>query len=131
MTTLRVAIGVVQVNGRILICRRPITTRLGGYWEFPGGKCEPDESPVDCLRRELQEEVGLIVEPTQALAVIDYHYPNGPIRLYPFLCRVLSGKATALAADELRWVTAKELFDYRFPPANDQLLQLLASQAQS
>lgn len=130
MTALRVAIGIVQDKGRILICRRPTNTPLGGYWEFPGGKCEPDESPADCLRRELMEEVGLSIQPTQALPMIEHRYSDGPIHIYPFLCQILAGQAVPLAADELRWVTPKELHCYRFPPANDPLLHHLARQAQ-
>ena len=122
MTFTDVAIGIVEREGRVLICRRRKDARFGGFWEFPGGKCEASETPSDCLRRELSEEVGLVVEPTHAFTVIEHQYPKGPVRLHPFLCRVVSGAAAPLAADELRWVAPDALSAHRFPPANDPLL---------
>ena len=122
MTITDVAIGVIERDGRVLICRRRKDARFGGFWEFPGGKCEPGETPSDCLRRELSEEVGLVVDPTHAFTMIEHHYAKGPVRLHPFLCRVLSGAAAPLAADELRWVEPDALATHEFPPANDPLL---------
>jgi mutator protein MutT len=128
MTFTDVAIGIVEVGGRVLICRRKKETRFGGYWEFPGGKCESLEEPPECLRRELSEELGLVVEPLHAFPVIEHAYTKGPVRLHPFLCRVISGSPTALASDELRWVEPDRLFEYQFPPANDPLLARIIEQ---
>jgi 8-oxo-dGTP diphosphatase len=122
MTIADVAIGIVERDGKVLICRRKKDARFGGFWEFPGGKCEPDETPSDCLRRELLEEVGLMVEPIHAFTVIEHDYPKAAIRLHPFLCRVGSGVAAPLVADELRWVELDALSAHQFPPANDPLL---------
>jgi 8-oxo-dGTP diphosphatase len=122
MTTADVAIGIVEREGKVLICLRRKDARFGGFWEFPGGKCEPGEMPSNCLRRELSEEVGLVIEPTHAFTMVEHHYPNGPVRLHPFLCRIISGAAAPLAADGLRWVDPDALAAYDFPPANDPLL---------
>ena len=122
MTFTDVAIGIVERGGHVLICRRKQDTRFGGYWEFPGGKCEPAEAPEACLRRELSEEVGLLVEPVHAFPIIEHAYSKGPVRLHPFLCRVISGSPQPLSADELRWVAPHSLFEFEFPPANDPLL---------
>jgi mutator protein MutT len=58
----RVAVGVIQRNGKVLICQRKKNSRYGLKWEFPGGKLEPGESILDCLRRELREELSIEVE---------------------------------------------------------------------
>jgi hypothetical protein len=63
--------------------------------------------------------------PARALPVIEHDYEDGPIRLYPFVCRVLGGEARAMAADELRWVSAAELSRYQFPAANERLIRTL------
>jgi mutator protein MutT len=130
MTPFDVAIGVVLSEGRIAICQRKQDTHLGGYWEFPGGKFEPGETPAQCLRREVQEELGVTVDPVRPFAPIEFAYPDRAIRLHPFLCRILADHPAPHASADLRWVRPAELLDYPFPPANarliEQLLQMLA-----
>jgi len=125
MKLTHVAIGIVVRNGQVLICRRRATDPLAGYWEFPGGKVEPGESPADCLRRELREELGIEVKIRFALDPFEYTYPHIKVFLHPFLCDRADGEATPLAADELRWIQPTELANYDFPPANDDLLEQL------
>ena len=130
MRTVVVAIGIVLREGRVLICRRRKDGHLAGYWEFPGGKCEPGEAPLDALHRELREEVGIGVEPTHAFEPMEHHYPEVRVRLRAFVCRHRTGEAQPHAADELLWVTPAELAGYRFPEANGPLLEQLAAQLQ-
>ncbi len=119
------AIGVVfdRRGEKVLICRRKHDTVLGGYWEFPGGKCEAGETAEACVRREVREEVGLEVETLAGLAAIEHDYPYGRVRLHPFVCLHVSGEAQCLAVAEARWVLATELGGYEFPAANEGLLQ--------
>jgi mutator protein MutT len=122
-----VAIALIVRDGHVLICRRRAGSPLEGYWEFPGGKCHPDESPERCVTREVREEVGLSVTIERALAVIEHDYPHGRVRLHPFVCRVESGQPRRIACDEFRWSSAADLATHRFPPANDRLLAEAAS----
>jgi mutator protein MutT len=122
---LDVAIGILWREGKILICRRREQDPLGGYWEFPGGKCEPAESPEACVVRELLEELGVVVRAVESLARIEHEYPHARVRLHPFLCRLETGEPAALAAIECRWISPAALADYRFPAANDSLLESL------
>jgi mutator protein MutT len=117
-----VAIGLVMKAGQLLVCRRKKDGELAGYWEFPGGKCEPGESPEQCLVRELQEEVGVAVVPVHAFRPIVFTYPHATVRLHPFLCHWKSGQAEPLASDEIRWVAPDELTRYQLPKANDSLV---------
>jgi 8-oxo-dGTP diphosphatase len=88
----------------VLAVRRPVGKALGGCWEFPGGKVEPGETPEPCLRREIQEELGIALPPDlTALRPVSYRYPFGPIRLLPFLARV-----AARPTIELREHTASQ-----------------------
>ena len=93
-------------NGRLLACRRPPGKHLGGLWEFPGGKVEPDESPEAALIRELAEELGIETEITGALSPVEWDYGRGPIRLIPFFCRIVSGTPHPHEHDALEWVDA-------------------------
>ena len=125
--TVRVGLGIVVRDGLILICKRHKRDSFGGFWEFPGGKCEVGETPDACVRRELLEEVALHVTPTTALEPISHTYSTVRVTLYPYLCRYESGQAVALSASELQWVEPARLRDFRFPPANAGLLEMLAS----
>lgn len=116
------AIAIVQREGRILICQRRHDAPLGGYWEFPGGKREPGESLEQCAARELFEEVAIRARMIRPLSVIEHDYPAARVRLHPFLCEHESGEAQLLACQDARWIVPEELRDYRFPPANETLI---------
>ena len=94
---------VLDGAGRLLACRRPEGKHLGGKWEFPGGKVEPGENPAAALVRELEEELGIVVETGDALATVVWDYGRGPIRLHPFLCRIVSGVPHPHEHSEIRW----------------------------
>jgi mutator protein MutT len=120
-----VAIGIVVRDGHILICQRRNKGHLGGLWEFPGGKKEPGETPDSCLFRELREELGIVVRVIEPFAPIDWQYPSVHVRLLPYLCDLVSGEPAPLACQQLAWVEPKALPEYRFPPANDDLIAKL------
>jgi 8-oxo-dGTP diphosphatase len=124
-----VAIGILvepdSHGWRLLITRRPDTAILGGYWEFPGGKLETGETPGECLSREFAEEVGLTIEVGRPLPVIEHRYDHGHIRLHPFFCRRIDGELRNLHVAEHRWIRPGELKDYKFPPANEELMDAI------
>ena len=91
-------------DGRLLACRRPPGKHLGGLWEFPGGKVEPGESPRAALVRELREELAIETVVTGELAPVDWDYGGGPIRLIPFLCRVVTGEPHPHEHDAHEWI---------------------------
>ena len=112
--------------GKVLIALRPEGTHLAGYWEFPGGKVEADETAAECAIREALEETGLTVEAVGALPGAMYEYPGRVVRLHPVLCRVSPGRTMP---EGLHWADAAQLRETRFPPANapivDALIDLL------
>ena len=123
----RVGLAIIVSKGRILIAKRKKSDSLGGFWEFPGGKCEATETLEECVKREVAEELAIEVTPVRALDVIEYRYPTAVVMLYPFVCRHDSGEAVALAASEVRWVAPGELGAFKFPPANVGLLAMLSA----
>ena len=120
----RVGIGVIARDGRYLIRRRPEGSSMAGYWEFPGGKCEPSESPEAATARECLEEIGAEVCLGRMIRRVVHRYPHGLVEL--------SYYEGTLAADEpaadsgFLWVEGPRLADYRFPEANEALIADLA-----
>lgn len=129
---INVAVGVLlkrhEDGWRVLIAKRPATGVLSGYWELPGGKIAPGESPADCLVREFDEELAITVRIGKALTVIEHEYPHGRVRLHAFFCEHQAGEAKDMEVAEHRWVRPNELANYRFPPANEPLTrQIIAA----
>jgi mutator protein MutT len=125
MKVIDVAIAIVSCEDRILICRRRQDGHLGGFWEFPGGKVEPGETPQQCAQREIREEVDLEIDVLSAMPVIEHEYPERNVRLHPFLCAYKSGHAKPLGCDEALWVAPANLMSYQFPQANNELIRQL------
>ena len=126
-STIQVAVALVQQEEQYLIARRLESSPLGGYWEFPGGKCRSGEGYDDCVRRELKEELGVDVEVLGLFRTIEHIYPDRTVQLYFYRCRIISGEPQALSSQEIRWVKREELGLYRFPPANERVVQELMS----
>ena len=126
---IQVAAAIIQQDGHYLIAKRKAGTHLGGFWEFPGGKQEPGESLEACLRRELQEELGIEITVTEPFRVIRHEYPDKTVELHFFRCSVASGEIRPLGCDEVRWVAPEELASVTFPPADQSVIQALARES--
>src|SRR6266542_4663623 len=122
-----VAAGLVFRAGQLLITRRRPQDHLGGLWEFPGGKREPDETFADCLRRELNEELGIEVEIRELVETITHDYPEKSVCLKFYRCLWRKHEPRALGCHGFAWVTVCRLAEYAFPPADEQLLQKLVA----
>ncbi|MEM6259352.1 MAG: (deoxy)nucleoside triphosphate pyrophosphohydrolase [Planctomycetota bacterium] len=111
---------------RVLITKRKAARILGGLWELPGGKVEPNESARQAVIRELREEVAIEVEPIAQLEQVEHRYDHAHVRLIPFICKRVAGTPQALEVDELRWVSPQNLANYSFPEASLPVIQSLA-----
>lgn len=120
-----VSAGVVFRQGLLLITQRRPQDHLGGLWEFPGGKRQPDESDEACLRRELLEELGIEVEVNELLDTITHSYPEKSVRLKFFRCLWRRHEPRKLGCHDFAWISCKQLGDYAFPAADAQLLAKL------
>ncbi|WAL58314.1 A/G-specific adenine glycosylase [Thermocoleostomius sinensis] len=112
-------------QGQILIDRRRPDGLLGGLWEFPGGKIEPNETVEACIRREIQEELGIEVEVGDRLITIDHTYSHFHVTLNVHHCRHVQGEPQPIECAEVRWVTVDELDQFPFPKANVQIITAL------
>ncbi len=125
MNVIEVAAGLIERGGRYLIARRKPGVHLAGYWEFPGGKREVDESLEECLRRELFEELSIRVDVPVPYRVVRHDYTDKTVELHFFRCRIEEGHETPLDSVEIRWVLPEELSQYRFPPADRVIIEAL------
>lgn len=116
-------------QGQILIDKRPQKGLLGGLWEFPGGKVEPQETIPDCIRREIQEELGIQVEVGDHLITLDHAYTHFKVTLAVHHCRHLGGVPQPIECDQICWVTLAEIEQYPFPKANVDIIAALQQQA--
>jgi len=117
------AIAIVVRDGKILICQRKENDSFGGYWEFPGGKREKGETLEQALAREMQEELAIRVQPLHAFAPVVHDYKTAVVTLYPFLCHLESGEPQLIECQAAHWIAPPELRNYRFPPANEGLIE--------
>ncbi len=126
-TVLVVAVALIDVDGRVLIAKRPEGKTLAGLWEFPGGKVEPGERPEAALIRELREELGIEVsESCLAPFVFASHaYDSFHLLMPLYLCRRWDGVVAAREHAALAWVRPDRLSDYPMPPADEPLVAWL------
>lgn len=121
---IEIAIAVVSRDGQYLIGLREQGVALAGYWEFPGGKVQAGETPEEAATRECLEETGLEVRVTGSYPSTSYKYAHRSVHLSFFACAAC-GQRRPLP-ERFRWEPASELSNYRFPPANAALLELLS-----
>ena len=114
----------VDGAGRILIAQRPPGKHLAGMWEFPGGKLEPGETPLEALVRELDEELGIAVDPLsfEALVRIPWTYGERDMLLEAIVVRAWSGDAQALDAAAIEWLAPHDVDATRLAPADRPIL---------
>jgi len=112
-------------QGQVLIDRRRQEGLLGGLWEFPGGKVEPGETLESCIRREIQEELGIDIAVGDRLITVDHTYTHFRVTLNVHHCQHLSGKPQPIECDEVRWVTLQEIDQFPFPKANVRIIEAL------
>ncbi|HVJ62097.1 MAG TPA: Nudix family hydrolase [Tahibacter sp.] len=120
-----VAAALVDAEGRVLLAQRPPGKHLAGYWEFPGGKVEPDESPLAALRREIREEIGVDVGDAQRLIAIPWRYPGKTILLDVYRVDEFHGVPHSCEGQPLKWVPLTSLDPDEMPAADHPVIHAL------
>ena len=122
-----VACALVDVDGRVLLAKRPKGKSMADLWEFPGGKVEPGETPEAALIRELQEELSIDVT-AACLAPLSFasHGYDGFHLLMPlYVCRKWDGQIVPREGQKTQWKKPRDLFDLPMPPADKPLIAAL------
>jgi 8-oxo-dGTP diphosphatase len=127
LKTIIVTAGVIIEKKKVLVAQRMEGALRGLLWEFPGGKIKEGEDPREALRRELKEELDVDVEVGKILEVIFHPYPEYPILLLTYHCRIKKGVPKPIGCHDLRWVSLEELNELAMPPADEPIRKRLAS----
>ncbi|WP_373473693.1 (deoxy)nucleoside triphosphate pyrophosphohydrolase [Sphingorhabdus lacus] len=122
-----VAAALTNEVGEILLQKRPEGRQMGGLWEFPGGKVEQGESPESALVRELKEELGVDVDPSNLIPLTFASAQNGDrnMVLLLFRCTQWIGEPVALDSPELKWRLPADMYALPMPPADVPWVEFL------
>ncbi|MFZ0796607.1 MAG: (deoxy)nucleoside triphosphate pyrophosphohydrolase [Terriglobales bacterium] len=124
----RVAAALILKDDLILACQRTRHQVMPLKWEFPGGKIEEGEQPRDAMRRELEEELGIVAEVGVEVARIVHEYPGGgSVELRFYEVRNYLGEIENRIFREIRWVSRKQLLELEFLEADRGLVKDLAA----
>jgi len=124
----RVVAGLIVKEGKLLVCQRTRHQTMPLKWEFPGGKIEEGEQPRDALRRELEEELGILATIGNEVARIQHEYPNGGmVELRFYEVREYQKEIENRIFKDMQWATPKDLPKFDFLEADLTLVNDLAA----
>lgn len=121
-----VVAAVIERDGAFLLTLRPRGTHLADHWEFPGGKCEPDETHAEALSRELREELDVEATVGALVHTTTHAYPARTVELHFYAC-AFEGVPAPMLGQKMRWVARAELATLPFPEADADLVARLAT----
>jgi 8-oxo-dGTP diphosphatase len=122
-----VAVGLIDVDGRVLIAQRPEGKAMAGLWEFPGGKVGFGEMPEAALIRELKEELAIDTKESclAPFTFASHAYDDFHLLMPLYLCRRWWGRVVPQEGQAVKWVRPVRLGDYSMPPADKPLVAML------
>jgi 8-oxo-dGTP diphosphatase len=123
-----VAVGIIYnvKKDKVLISKRSSKQHLAGYWEFPGGKIESNENIETALKRELNEELGIIVENAEPFTTVRYDYPDKQVLLNVWKIYDWTGSPASRENQQISWSNLYDLHRFKFPQANKYIIQSLS-----
>jgi len=124
MKTKHVAAAIIKEKDRIFATERGHGEYIH-YWEFPGGKVEPGETPEEACIREIREELDIAVQIDSHFATVEYDYPDFHLIMDCFLCSLAGEKPHLLEHLQARWLSREDLRSVNWLPADDDILRLL------
>jgi len=122
-----VTAAIILKDNKVLIAQRAPGENLAGKWEFPGGKIETGETPQECVKREIREELEVNIEVLDFFGESIYEYHSGTIKLMAYWCKWILGEFTLNVHSQIVWVNRQQLDLYDFAPADLPLVEKLKS----
>ena len=119
-----ISVGLIWKDNKFIISKRNSNKLLGGLWELPGGKRKIKENALQCLKREIKEELDITIARLQLVGTIQHQYSHMKLSITLFQCNYQAGKAKPLASEKIKWITYKEKKDFAFPSATHKLFKI-------
>ena len=123
---IEVVAAIIVRDGRIFATQRGYG-EWKDWWEFPGGKIEPGETPEDALKREIREELATEIEVDELLTTVEYDYPKFHLTMHCYLCTIISGDLSLLEHEDARWLALDELDCVKWIPADKDVIEKLST----
>ena len=121
---IKVVAAILRREGAIFATQRGYG-EFKDWWEFPGGKQEPGETPEEALAREIREELATEIAVDQYFMTVEYDYPEFHLTMDCFLCHVTEGERTLLEHEAARWLAGEELDQVKWLPADVEIVERL------
>lgn len=121
MKTINVVAAVIIKNNLVFATQRGYGEFKDG-WEFPGGKIEKDETPIEALKREIKEELNALIEIDEYLLTVEYDYPNFHLSMQVFICHLIDPHLELLEHESAKWVKIENLDNVDFLPADKKVV---------
>jgi 8-oxo-dGTP diphosphatase len=123
---IHVAVGIItNERNEVLIAERPSGKSYNGFWEFPGGKVEKNETILQALQRELLEELGIQLITAEAWLEFNYTYPDRAICLHTWRVTQFTGEPRGVESQRIQWASLDQLDQFQFLPGNVDILKQL------
>lgn len=127
MKRIEVVAAIIHDNNKNIFATQRGYGEFKDYWEFPGGKMEPGESPEEALKREIWEELETRIVIERLVTTIEYDYPTFHLTMHCYWCKVETGSLTLKEHEAARWLDRNHLESVNWLPADLQLLQVIKS----
>lgn len=122
---INVVAGFIYENNKILICQRPAGKARALLWEFAGGKVEPGETHAEALKREYREELAVEIETGGLFYEHSHEYDDVIVNLFIYHAKIVQGTIQKLEHNAIKWISAKEIDQYEFCPADKEVLEII------
>ena len=124
MKRIEVVAGIIKSGKKIFATERGYG-EFKGFWEFPGGKIEANETREQALVRELKEELAVEIKVENFLCTINYDYPSFHLTMHCFYCSIVKGELTLLEHQSAKWLKVNELDSVKWLPADIEVIEIL------
>lgn len=125
--TVTVVCAIIIHNNKILAAKRSLNMPHPGYWEFPGGKIEEGENDIECLHREIMEELNCEIIVEKRIQNFECNFKDKKIVLLPFICKLKNNYPSAIEHDRIEWLSLQELNKHQWLPTDIEIINFLST----